>query len=68
MERNNVCKFNPYRSSDLICLNFIKEFHAPQVHFISKTKSTSCEVLFVLRRVDKKDANFIFIFVMIYHK
>ena len=31
-------------------------FHAPQVRFISKTKSTSYEVLFVLRRVDKKDA------------
>ena len=33
-------------------------FHAPQVRFISKTKSTSYEVLFVLARVDKKDALF----------
>ena len=30
MERNNVCKFNPYRSSDLICLNFIKECNNAQ--------------------------------------
>ena len=30
MERNNVCKFNPYRSSDLICFNFIKECNNAQ--------------------------------------
>lgn len=30
MERDNVCKFNPYRSSDLISLNFIKECNDTQ--------------------------------------
>ena len=30
MERNNVCKFNFNRSSDLICLNFIKEANNSQ--------------------------------------
>lgn len=30
MKRDNICKFNPYRSSDLICLNFIKECNDAQ--------------------------------------
>ena len=36
-------------------------FHAPQVRFISKQKSTALAVLFCLARVDKKDANYNFI-------
>lgn len=35
MKRDNVCKFNPYRSSDLICLNFIKECNNAQNHLHS---------------------------------
>ena len=30
MERNNICKFNFNRSSDIICLNFIKETNNSQ--------------------------------------
>ena len=63
MERNNVCKFNPYRSSDLICFNFIKECNNAQNNrrsacgtHRSKQKSTALAVLFFLRCVDKKDA------------
>ena len=35
MKRDNICKFNPYRSSDLICLNFIKECNNAQNHIHS---------------------------------
>lgn len=30
MKSDNICKFNPYRSSDLICLNFVKESNNTQ--------------------------------------